>query len=102
MGGYLIGLLIGFIIAIMPPILILFSKNVQGKTKVWWFLGALTIPFLFKFVATVVVTIVQGHIMPMGLSPLIPLAWYLSAWVIYFIFRAKQKRGKPIKIKGEE
>lgn len=82
----LVGLVLGLIIAIFPAIIIAFSKLISGKKKVIWVICVLVIPYLFKLVAGTLVFAIQGNALPYGLGPAIPLAWYVSAWVLYLIF----------------
>ena len=89
--GVTVGSLLGLIIAVAPSILILRNKNTSGKTKAFWFIGALIIPFIVKFIVSVTVIAVQGHSMPAGFSFLIPISWYITAWAIYFYFKSKHK-----------
>ncbi len=103
----LIGILLKYIIALLPVILILFSKLVSGKTKIKWVLAVLLIPFIFKEIIYVLV-IMQGDVLQIhgsivlgGWAPAIPLIWYISAWSIYFYFKIKYespKRKKRTKV----
>lgn len=93
--GLLIGVFLKYIIALLPVILILFSKLVSGKTKVKWVLAVLLIPFILKEIVYVVVMLqgdalqMHGSIVLGGWAPAIPLIWYISAWSIYFYFKIK-------------
>jgi hypothetical protein len=102
--GLLIGFLLKYIIALLPVILILFSKLVSSKTKVKWALAALLIPYILKEIVYVVV-VFQGDALQMygsivlgGWAPAIPLTWYISAWSIYFYFKIKYESPKVQKI----
>ena len=106
--GLLVGVFLKYIIALLPVILIIFSKLVSGKTKVKWALAALLIPYILKEIVYVVVMLqgdalqMHGSIVLGGWAPAIPLTWYISAWSIYFYFKIKyespkiQKRTKII------
>lgn len=91
MPGYLVGSLIGLIIAVAPSVLILCNKNASGKSKVIWFATALTIPFIVMLIVAILVVAIQGHSMPFGFSFIIPISWYASAWSVYFYFKSKHK-----------
>jgi len=90
--GMFIGLLIGFILAILPALIIIFSRAISGKSKVFWVIAILVIPYVLKIVATFIVIIVQGNALPYGLGPVIPLTWYISAWAGYVVFRKKHPK----------
>lgn len=106
--GLLVGVFLKYIIALLPVILIIFSKLVSGKTKVKWVLAVLLIPYVLKEMVYVVVMLqgdalqMHGSIVLGGWAPAIPLIWYISAWSIYFYFKIKyespkiQKRTKII------
>lgn len=102
--GLLIGVFLKYIIALLPVILILFSKLVSGKTKVKWVLAVLLIPFILKEMVYVVVMLqgdalqMHGSIVLGGWAPAIPLIWYISAWSIYFYFKIKYESPKRKKI----
>lgn len=93
--GLLVGVFLKYIIALLPVILIIFSKLVSGKTKVKWVLAALLIPYVLKEIVYVVVMLqgdalqMYGSIVLGGWAPAIPLIWYISAWSIYFYFKIK-------------
>ena len=102
--GLLIGVFLKYIIALLPVILIFFSKLVSGKTKVKWVLAALLIPFILKEMIYVVVMLqgdalqMHGSIVLGGWAPAIPLIWYISAWSIYFYFKIKYESPKRKKL----
>ncbi len=105
--GLLVGVFLKYIIALLPVILIIFSKLVSGKTKVKWVLSILLIPYILKTIVYVVVML-QGDALRLnssiilgGWAPAIPLIWYISSWSIYFYFKIKYEslnRKKRIKI----
>ncbi|MCW8894436.1 Yip1 family protein [Sulfurimonas sp.] len=93
--GLLVGVFLKYIIALLPVILIIFSKLVSGKTKVKWALAVLLIPYVLKEMVYVIVMLqgdalqMHGSIVLGGWAPAIPLIWYISAWSIYFYFKIK-------------
>jgi len=89
--GYMVGTLIGIILAVIPTILIARSKQTSGKTKIIWVLSVLLVPFILKIIAGAIVLALQGNTMAYGLGPIIPLTWYLTAWGIYYYFKKKYK-----------
>ena len=101
--GLLIGVLLKFLIAILPAILVLFSKKVSGKIKVIWFFNILIIPYILKEIAFAIIYVLQkdilvihGSIVLGGWAPAIPLVWYISAWTMYIYFRKKYKFSENI------
>ncbi len=95
--GLLIGILLKYIIALLPAILILFSKLVSGATKIKWVLATLLIPYILKEITYVIVimkgdvALIHGPIVLGGWAPAIPLVWYITSWGIYFYFKKKYK-----------
>lgn len=100
----LIGVLLGYIILLLPVILILFSKSVSGKTKVKWVLSVLLIPFFLKIITQSFVMLqgdalqINSFIILGGWAPIIPLVGYISSWGIYLYFKIKYKTPQRKKI----
>lgn len=101
--GLLIGLLLKYIIALSPAVLVLFSKKVSGKTKAKWFLSILILPYLLKEIVFAIIyftqrdiLVIYGPIVLGGWAPAIPLTWYISAWAMYIYFRRKYKHSRDI------
>lgn len=83
--GNFIGPLLEPLFAILPVILMLFTKVTKWKTKIKWFIIILIIPWLLKFIT------VKFHYYILGYewSSSITIVWCLSAWVIYVYFKKK-------------
>lgn len=109
----LIGLLLKYILAILPAILVLFSKRVSGKRKAIWFFSILVIPYTLKEIVFAIIYLLQkdtlvihGSIVLGGWAPAIPLIWYISAWGMYIYFKKKHKLIEAVsttqQVRGEQ
>lgn len=77
----LIAIFLGYLIFILPLILIVFSKSLSGKKKIKWLISILLIPIVLNTIYSLFVHSIW--------IPHIPGILQISAWSIYLYFKIK-------------